>query len=310
MPSEQNLSAQDWLLLIILSVLWGGSFFFVAIAVTGLPPLTIVFLRVLIAAFLLLIVLRLAGIPLSLKGQALVAFFGMGLLNNVMPFNLIVWAQGSIPSGLASILNATTPLFTVLVLHLFTRDERATGWKIAGTVTGFAGVAVMLGADRLADSSLPLLPQCAMLLATLSYAFSGLWGRRFKALSIPPMMAAGGQLGASTLMMLPLVAFVERPWTLAMPAPSVLAAVVALAILSTALAYVLFFRILARAGATNLLLVTFLIPVSAILLGATLLGEVLAGRHFFGMGMIAIGLALIDGRIPTWLGLRRQGESR
>lgn len=296
MSAIRPMGPREWAMLVFLSILWGGSFFYNAVAVTALPVLTIACLRVAIAAAALFMVLKAQGLALPGTREALIAFLGMGFLNNVVPFSLILWAQTLIPGGLAAILNGTTPLFTVLVLHALSADEKATGLKFAGVVIGFAGVAVMIGLD-LAGKSAPVLPQLAALGAALSYAFSALWGRRFARLGIPSTVAATGQMTAASLMLLPLALVVEQPWTLALPGLKVWLAVLALALLSTALAYILFFRILEASGATNLMLVTFLIPVSAILLGVLLLDEILHARHFIGMALIGCGLAFIDGRV-------------
>ena len=292
-----RMTAQVWLLLLALSVLWGGSFFFVGVAVPALPPLTIVAVRVVLAALVLLLILHAMGIVLPRRRDLWLAFFGMGLLNNVIPFTLIVWGQGQIPSGLASILNATTPICTALVAHAFTTDEKLTPNRILGVLLGVAGVAVMLGTDlldlRLADT---LLAQGACLLATLSYACAGVFGRRFRRMDVPPLVTAGGQLVASSVILLPLALLTDRPWILPLPGWPVLAALAALAVLSTALAYVIFFRVMAAAG-SNVNLVTLLVPVSAILLGVLVLGETLLPRHLFGFCIVALGLAAIDGRL-------------
>jgi drug/metabolite transporter (DMT)-like permease len=221
----------------------------------------------------------------------------MGLLNNAIPFTLFVWGQHHIASGLAAILNATTPLFTVLVAHLLTEDERLSPGKVLGLCMGLLGVILMLGAELLAGLGTALFAQIACLAAALSYAFAGIFGRRFKRMGVPPLATATGQVTASSLLILPLVLVVDQPWELQAPSLASWAAMLGIGVLSTALAYILYFRILAAAGATNLLLVTFLIPVSAILLGGLLLGESLETKHFVGMGMIGFGLALIDGRI-------------
>jgi drug/metabolite transporter (DMT)-like permease len=297
--AARRMGPAEWGMLVALSVLWGGSFFFVGVAVKELPPLTIVVLRVGLAALALHLVLRLMGHRFPTRRPVLLAFLGMGLLNNALPFTLMVWGQGHIASGLAAILNATTPLFTVLVAHVLTRDERATPAKLAGVLVGFAGVAVMIGGAALGSLGVALAAQAAVLAGALSYAFAGIYGRRFKAMAVSPLATASGQVTASTLLMLPLALALERPWTL--PVPSAAAAVGGLALVSTALAYILYFRLLAAAGATNLLLVTFLIPVSAVLLGATFLGERLEPRHFAGMALIGLGLAAIDGRPFGWL---------
>jgi len=290
------MSALAWSLLVALSVLWGGSFFFVGVAVAEVPPLTLVALRVGIAAALLAAALPAMGVAFPRGGRAWGAIAVMALLNNAIPFTLIVVAQQALPSGLAAILNATTPLWGVLVAHALTREERARPGKVAGVALGFAGVAAMMGPAILAGAGAAGAATLAMLAGTLSYAFAGVWGRRFRAIGVAPMQAAFGQVAASSLMMVPLALALERPWTLPVPSGAAVAAVIGLAALSTALAYVLYFRILALAGAVNLLLVTFLIPVSAILLGTLVLGEALEPRHLLGMALIGAGLAAIDGR--------------
>jgi drug/metabolite transporter (DMT)-like permease len=292
----------EWGLLLALSVLWGGSFFFTGVAVKELPPLTIVLLRVGGAAMILLFVLRVMGIAMPLDRRTWAAFFGMGLLNNVIPFCLIVWGQTHIASGLASILNATTPLSTVVVAHFLTSDEKMTGNRLAGVLVGLAGVVAMIGPEALGGLGTNVVAQLACLGAALSYAFAGVFGRRFKRMGVAPMATATGQVTASSVMLLPVALLIDQPWTLAAPSPQTWAAILGIAALSTALAYVLYFRILATAGATNLLLVTFLIPVTGILLGTLVLGERLAPQHFLGMVLIGMGLAAIDGRLlrPLW----------
>jgi drug/metabolite transporter (DMT)-like permease len=283
----------DWTLLIVLSVLWGGSFFFAKIALVELPPLTVALGRVAIAAAILVLLARATGAALPVGRSAWLRFTPLGLFNNALPFALIFWGQTHIASGLAAILNATTPLFTVLVAHVATADDKLTRARLAGLAAGFIGVVVMIGPD-MRELSVNVGAQLACLLAALSYAVSGVYGRRLR--GERPLAIATGQLMMSTLMLAPLALIVDRPWTLASPSPTAWGALIALAALSTALGYLIYFRILARAGATNVLLVTFLIPVSAILLGALFLGEELEARHLGGMIAIAIGLAAIDGR--------------
>jgi drug/metabolite transporter (DMT)-like permease len=290
------MSALAWSLLVALSVLWGGSFFFVAVAVAEIPPLTLVVLRVGIAAGLLWAALPLLGVAPPRGGRAWGAIAVMAVLNNIIPFTLIVWAQQTLPSGLAAILNATTPLWTVLVAHALTADERATPGRVAGVALGFGGVAAMMGPDVWGGAAAAELATLAMLAATLSYAFAGIWGRQFRAAGVAPMQAAVGQVSLAALALAPVALAIDAPWRLAAPSAGAIGAVLGLAALSTALAYILYFRILALAGAVNLALVTFLIPVSAILLGTLLLGESLAPQHLAGMALIGLGLAAIDGR--------------
>ncbi|HYE00641.1 MAG TPA: DMT family transporter [Alphaproteobacteria bacterium] len=302
------MGAGQWAMLVALSGLWGGSFFFGKVAVAELPPFTIVLGRVGLAALALLLVLKAAGHALPRGRGVWRAFFAMGLLNNLLPFCLIVWGQTQIASGLAAILNATTPLFAVVLAHVLTPDERLTPARLGGVLCGIAGVAAMVGPAALAEGfGADIAAQLAVLAAALSYALAGLYGRRFRGLGLAPLATAFGQVAATTAMMLPLVLLVDRPWTLPAPGPAALGAVLGLALLCTALAYVLYFRLLATAGATNLMLVTFLIPVSAILLGGLLLGERLAAQHLLGMALIGLGLAAIDGRLPAML-RRRLGR--
>ncbi len=305
--ANRPMTPVEWGLLLALAAVWGGSFFFNAVAVRELPVLTVVAARVALAALILLAVLRLRGERMPRGRAAWTAFLGMGLLNNAIPFSLIVWGQQHVASGVASILNAATPLFTVILAHVLTRDECMSGGKLAGVLAGFAGVAALIGADALHAFGTQVAAQLACLAGALSYALAGIHGRRFRAMGTAPMTAAAGQVIASSLVLLPLAAAVDRPWTLAAPSPAAALALLGVAGISTALAYVLYFRILATAGATNLLLVTFLIPVSAILLGTLFLGEALQARHFAGMALIGLGLAAIDGR--PWRAAARHGRA-
>ncbi len=230
------------------------------------------------------------------RREALVAFLGMGLLNNAIPFTLIVFGQREIASGLASILNATTPLFTVLAGHFLSADERMTPLRLAGALCGLFGVAAMIGPQLVAGLAGSVPGELAILGAAVSYALASLFGRRFARLKINPLATATGQVTASSLMLIPIALLIDRPWTLPPPGLATILAIAAIASLSTALAYILYFRILAGAGATNVVLVTLLAPVTSILLGALFLHERLAARHFIGLALIGLGLACIDGR--------------
>ncbi|WP_233517227.1 DMT family transporter [Pseudotabrizicola alkalilacus] len=292
-----RMSTRDWGLLLLLSFLWGGAFFFAAVAVKELPPLTVVLARCGLAAMALAVVLRLGRERWPFRVRAIPAFLIMGLLNNLVPFSLLFWAQTMIPSGLASILNATTPVFAIIAAHVLLTDERMALNKAVGIGFGFLGVVVLLGGGLVDGKGFALLGMLACLGAALSYGLAGTYGRRFRSMGFSPAQVALGQLVATTLMMIPLAAVVDRPWTLAMPGGLVVLAVLALALASTALAYVIFFRLLASAGAVNTALVTLLIPASAILLGVLFLGEVLAARHYAGLALIGAGLLAIDGRV-------------
>jgi len=293
-PSDQRIDARDWSLLGVLSVLWGGSFFFTAVSLQELPPLTVVFLRVALAAIILLPVLWVyrTRFPESLSGWK--PFFALALLNNVLPFSLIVVGQTYIPSGLASVLNATTPLFTVLVMAA-AGDEKLYARRVAGVIVGLIGVIILHGQslDFEAGQSVGIL---LCLAAAFFYGLAALYARR-KLLDSPPLATAAFQLTASSLVMAVVAAAVERPWQLPLPGAATWLAIVGSAALSTALAYIIFFRILRRAGSTNVMLVTLLIPVTAILLGYLVLGETISLREIVGAVVIGSALLIIDGRM-------------
>ncbi|MGI9371449.1 MAG: DMT family transporter, partial [Hyphomicrobiales bacterium] len=272
---KQSMGPVEWAMVIVLSLVWGGSFFFGGVAVKELPTFTIVLCRVGFAAITLWVVIAVMRIDVPRAPKVWQAFFIMGLLNNAIPFSLIIWGQFYIASGLASILNATTPLFTVVVAHYLTRDEKITPAKFAGVMVGLAGVAVMIGGDVLSALGTNVVAQLAVVGAAISYAFAGVFGRRFRDLDVDPIMTATGQVTASFLLLLPLTLMIDEPWRLSIPSWGTIAALLGLAVLATALAYILYFRILAAAGATNLLIVTFLVPVSAIILGIMFLNETL-----------------------------------
>ena len=291
-----SMTARVWAMLVLLSILWGGSFFFVGIAVTELPPLTIVTLRVGIATLTLWIIVFMLGLRPPKNLRVWGTFLGMGLLNNVIPFVLIVWGQTQIASGLASILNAATPIFTVVVAGVLLPDERMTPLKLVGVAVGFIGVIVMIGLPALTGSS-SLVAQLAIITAALSYAFAGVYGRRFKTMEIHPIITAAGQVTASTIVLAPIALAIDGQPDITVISLKIWLAVASLAIFSTAMAYVLYFKILKLAGATNVLLVTLLVPVSAILLGFLFLNETLEVLHLIGILLITLGLSAIDGRL-------------
>jgi len=283
-----------WLLLVGLSLLWGGSFFFVELALSSLGPLTVVLGRVSIAALALIAYLYTRGLRLPASWRDWRPLFAMAILNNLIPFTLITYGQLRIEGGLASIFNATTPLFTVVFAHFLTRTEKLTGTSSLGIGFGFAGVVTLIGPGALRDFNLESAAQCAILGAAISYALASLYGRRLS--HLPNTVAAAGMLAASTILMLPIAVVVEGTVTPEVSAGS-LWALVGLALLSTSVAYVIYFRLLATVGATNLMLVTFLIPLSAIALGALFLGERLGLNALVGMMLIFAGLAAVDGRL-------------
>lgn len=289
----------DWALLIVLSGLWGGSFFLAAVALEDLPPFTVVIGRAGIAALTLLIVLRVMGFGIPRDPKLWASFCVVGALNNMIPFSLICWAQTQIESGLASILNAATPLFAAILAHWLTRDEKLTTNKLIGVMIGIGGVAAMVGLESLSGLDVNILAELACLLGALCYAFAGIFGRTLK--GVPFLVVAFGQATATTAMLTPVMLIVDRPWTLPMPGAETWGAVIALGVLCTAVGHSLYFRILSTAGATNVLLVTLLVPVSAIWLGWAVLDERLGWHQFAGMALIGVGLIVTDGRIARRL---------
>ena len=297
------MSPSQWLLLVFLSVLWGGSFFFVGVAVHEVPALTLVFFRVAIAAAALYLLVRILGHELPRSAKAWQPFVVMAILNNIIPFLMITIGQKEIASGLASVLNATTPLWTVVIAHLFTSDEKLTANRALGVVVGVCGVAVLMGPKALTGEVSSIFGMLCVIAATISYGFAGLWGRRLK--ETTPLVAATCQLTASSLLLLPVAAIVDRSWALPLPSTAVLLSIIGLALLSTALAYIVFFQILQVSGPTNVMLVTLLVPISAVLLGTMILGERLSLQQFAGAAVIGSALLIFDGRLLARLRRRR-----
>ena len=295
---NDRIDARDWALLGLLSMLWGGSFFFNGLMLRKLPPLTVVLLRVVLAAIILLPLLWVYRIRLPKGLSGWKPFFAIGFLNNVLPFSLIVIGQTYIPSGLASIQNATTPLFTVVVMAI-AGEEKLLLRRIAGVVAGLIGVIILHG-DGFGFETGQSIGILLCLAAAFSYGLSALLARKVLSNS-PPLGTATFQMLASAAMMTVVAGLVEHPWQLPMPDAATWLAVIGLAALSTALAYIVFFQILRRSGATNVMLVTLLIPVSATTLGVLVLGERLAPHQIVGTLVIASGLVVIDGRLIGWM---------
>lgn len=288
-----RLSAKAWGLILALSLPWGGSFVFYRLLAGELPSLTIVLGRVGIAALALWLLVRLRGGRLRLPWRG---FAVLGLLNNVIPFTLIAWAETRITGGTAAILNATTPICAALVLRVLA-GERLTAGRLVGILLGLAGVAVLVG-PSVAELAADLWAELACVAAAFSYGLTAWWSRRLP--KVDPLHAAAGQCLCSTLILLPLVALIDRPWTLPPPSPATWGALAGIALVSTALAYVIFFRIVALAGPANVMLVTLVVPVSALLLGWAFLSEAISPAATLGMLLIAAGLAAIDGRALRW----------
>ena len=287
------MTTREYGLIGVLAVLWGVSFFFSKVALAQLPPFTLVLGRFGIAALALLVAARLGGHRIPRSPRIWAGFLVLGALNSFIPFGLIAWGQVQLTSGLASILNATTPLFTALVAHAW-GDERLTANRIAGVLVGLVGVGVLIGPGALEHLGAHTLAELAILGAAVSYAFAGSYGRRFR--SMPPVVAVAGMMSTAALMALPVALVMDRPWTLVVGART-WGALLGLALLSTALGFVIYFRVLGTAGATNVMLVTLLMPVVALLAGSLILAEPVTGAALGGMALIGAGLLAIDGRL-------------
>ncbi|MDH6232447.1 drug/metabolite transporter (DMT)-like permease [Mesorhizobium soli] len=305
--TQKTMGAREWGQLLLLGAIWGGSFFFARIAVAEIQPLVLVLFRVAIAAIALQLYLAVRGPSFRLALPYFGAFFGLALLNNVIPFSLIFLGQTELGAGLASVLNATTPFWTLIVANLMTDDEKLTPSKLAGILLGIAGTAVMIGPSLLDAMGGPLWAKLALIGAAISYAFALMVARRFRAL--PPPVVATGQLTASTIIMIPVVLLLHGPSGLFSASLPVWAAVLALALMSTAFAYILFFNLVAKAGATNASLVTLIVPASATLLGIAFLGERVDALEMLGMALIGFGLLTIDGRLLAGLRRKKGGTS-
>jgi len=298
-PIPVSMRAGDWGLLLLLSLLWGFSYFFTAVALQGgIPPVTLVLLRTALAALVLLPLVAVFGLSMPRDWATWKLFAVQSIINNVVPFSLMAWAQTHIPSGLAAVLNATTPLWTLLVARVLA-GERLSLNKTAGVLFGIVGVATLVGPE-LAVVNLPVLVGMgAFLLGTLFYGLSALWMRKLRHIS--PIVSAASQLCWSTVLLTPIAAVADRFWLLPMPSTGVIGAIIGVAVFSTALAYIVFFRISASAGPQNAMLVTLLIPVTATLLGVVFLGEALTVHQVLGAVVIAMGLLVTDGRLLGYL---------
>lgn len=303
MSSELSISNRAWSLIGLLALIWGASFVAVRVALDEIGPMTVIAHRTFWAMLVLWAVVGLRRLPLRLSGRHFLGFIGMGLLNNVIPFGLMAWGQLHVASGLTSILNATTAIFGVLVAALFLADERLNLRKLVGVVLGFLGVATAMGLQNLAAFDVTSLAQLAILLGTLSYALAGVWARRYLS-DLSPQVAAAGMLTGASLVTVPLAWWIEGPVSLALEGDTLLA-IGYFAIIATAGAYLLYYRVLALAGSGNLLLVTLLIPPVAITLGALLRDEALGAHAFAGLGILVLGLLIIDGRAVGALTFRR-----
>ncbi|MFD1695707.1 DMT family transporter [Roseibium aestuarii] len=291
------MSLLNWLMLLFLGSIWGGSFVVAKVAVAEIPPLVLVFLRVLLAGAVLHLVLRARGLRFPTDRRTLRDFAVMGLLNNAIPFSLLFLGQTAISASLASILNATTPIFAFLVAALWLGHEPVRLHRIAGVLVGLGGIAVLLSSSLTGLAHDPVWAQLACLGAAVSYGLSASWGRRFR--GMPPLVTATGQMTASTVIMAPVALISGLSWTPLETSLTAWGCVLALALIATAFAYLLFFRVLASAGATNASVVTMIVPAVAVILGALLLGESLTLTQTGGLGLLLAGLVVLDGRLFT-----------
>jgi len=301
MTDQKSLTGRAWAEMLVLALIWGGSFLSIRIALDEISPLMSVAQRVTLAMLVLWVVVAMMRIPLPRNPRIWFAFLVMGLLNNVIPFVLMAWGQLYIESGLTSILNAFTAVVGVVMAALFFSDERLTPRKIIGVVLGFFGVAVAIGLENFKNFDLRSLAQLAVIGGTIAYAAAGVWARK-NLVGMPPQLAAAGMLTGATVIMLPLVYFVEGLPTFDLK-PRTLVAIGYYAVIATAAAYLLYYRVLAMAGSGNLMLVTLLVAPIAITLGAVVLGEKLSANAFVGFVILAVGLIILDGRV--WKALRR-----
>jgi drug/metabolite transporter (DMT)-like permease len=298
--TSPRLDGRSWALLIALSLLWSASFIFVKVAAKEIPIFTLVLLRVALAALALHAFVLLSGRRYPAEPRVLLRYVLMGLINNALPFALIVFAIARIGAGAASILNATSPIFALLVAHVTTSDEKVTPAKLIGILLGIGGVAAMVGPEATTGVADNILAVGAMLLASFSYGLAAIFGRGFR--GIDASVSATCQLSASTLLLLPVALVVDKPWTLSWPGTTALAATLGLAILSTSLGYVLYFALILRAGGTNAVLVTLLIPVGSVFFAWALLDEAFTPAEAAGMLLIGLGLLVIDGRVFRLIG--------
>ncbi|MEQ1538630.1 MAG: DMT family transporter [Sphingorhabdus sp.] len=297
MTTTPRLDGNGWLLIGILAILWGGAFFLIEVGLRSFPPITLVFIRVGFAVPAMWLAMRIMGqrLPTDMRIWALLTV--VGAFNCALPFTLFFWGQQYLDSSYAAILNATTPLWGVITAHFMTSDEKATPSRITGVLVGLSGIIVMVGPDAMKGLSDNLLAQIACLISTVFYSLAAIFGRRLSQTSLTPMAVATGQTMTAALLMVPIMLVVDQPWTMAMPRLDATLAGLALALISTALAYFLYFRLIDWSGASNAQLVAFLMPILAVILGIAFLGEHLNQGQIIGAVLIAFGLVIIDGRL-------------
>lgn len=287
-----SLQIFGWILL--LAALWGPSFLFIKLAVTDIPPLTLVVGRVGIAAVLLYLVLRLQGRNLPKFGRAWKHFAVMALFQNALPFALFNWGEQHIDSALAAILNGTTPLFTMLLAHLFIADDRLTMDKLLGIIVGFGGLLLLIAPSLFEGFQVTTWGLIGVTFASVSYGIAIVYSR-LHLRGLPPLVAPTAQLTLATLYMLPLSLIFEHPFSLPLPSLSAIGSLVALAVFGTALAFVIYYYVIERTSATSVSMVTYLVPVFGVALGVAVLGEQLSWSAYVGCALILLGVMVVNG---------------
>jgi drug/metabolite transporter (DMT)-like permease len=262
----------NFLWILLLAAIWGPSFLFIKVAVHEVPPLTLVLGRVGLAAIVLYVVLRMRGGQMPTERNFWLRIAFMGLFANAVPFVLFSWGEQYVDSALASILNGTTPLFTVVLAHYFTDDDKMTSTKLGGTILGFLGLIMLVAPSLLEGFQLESFGLVALVFAAVCYGVTIVFSRKYLS-NYPPLVAPTGQLAMATLFLLPLSLVFEQPGNLSMPSLPALASWVALSLLGTAVGFIVYYHILARFSASDLSMVTYLIPIFGIILGVLVLGE-------------------------------------
>jgi drug/metabolite transporter (DMT)-like permease len=286
-PQRSN-PAVDLVLLALLATLWGASYTFIKLGVATIPPVTLIAARTLIAGLLLLIVMRGRGLSLPRAAASWRRFLFQACLNSVIPFTLIAWAERSLDAGLATILNSTAPVFTFLLTFAITRHEPVGLRKLFGVLAGLAGICLIVGVQALGGLGEQFAAQIAIVVATICYAGAAIFSRGFKGLD--PMAPAAGSLLCGAAILVPLSLVVDRPWTLA-PSPSSMLALLGLAVFSTALAFVIYFRLIQTLGSVGTTAQAYLRAPIGVALGVLFLGESLTPTAWIGLGCVVIGVA-------------------
>ena len=291
---------KTWLLVILLGFIWGSSFLFTEILLNYINPVLIVFFRVSLASIILIIyVLFFTNLKFNLSKEILLTFFTMGLLNNVIPFLLIAYAQETITGGLASILNANTSFFTIFLASLFLKDEKLTNYRLLGIIIGIIGVVVIVGFENLSEFKNYNFGIVLMLFSCLSYSFAGIFAKT-KLTNIHPTISATGMLSMSTIILFPFIIIYNGNELININS-TVLYYSCMFAFICTVLAYFLYFKILETNGAGNLLICTIIIPPSSILLNAFFINEIIKIYELIGLIIITLGLIILDGRIINYI---------